>query len=359
MPVGRQTAVYLAQAVSAQFNEAQRLMMARIARNLKAGIDGPNWAVEKAAQMAAYQVQMRDLVAQLQQTAQSGVRTAMEQAYEKGGLAAVTDLSRLGIEATAPQVARVGGLAAVEKVVAATMGKLNATGPRILRSTMGVYQSTVAAGVNQVLLGTQTRIQAAQGVLDDFAQSGVTGFVDSAGRGWNLASYAEMAVRTGTMNAAVAGHVDTLVANDVTLGIISADGSPCEICVDWEGEIVSLDGSDDNYPSLDDAIADGLFHPNCEHTCDAYQEGVTQAPPAKSDAVVADQAQTYQASQQQRYLERQVRASKNMLAVALDDDAASTAAARIATYQGKLRDLVSSNDDLTRQYAREQIGKAH
>ena len=225
MPVGRTTAELLARTVADQVAEGERLMLARIARNLAKGIEGPHWAQQKLAELRGFQAENRALVADLRTDLQSGVRTTMADAYKLGGAAAVRDVKRL-ISQPETAVGTPAGLRAVEKVSLDVLGKLDATMPRILRVTNDVYKQAVAAGVDQVLLGTQTRIQATQSVLDSLAQRGITGFVDKSGRGWDLTNYAEMAVRAGTMNAAVAGHVDTMQENGLDLVIVSSDGSP-------------------------------------------------------------------------------------------------------------------------------------
>jgi hypothetical protein len=366
MPVSRRTAEYLAREVVAAFEEAERLMLARIARNLAKGINGsgPHWYEQKLAEMQAYEAQARRLIDDLRKQAETGLHTALTKAYERGGMEAVMEI---GVGARS--VESVSALAAIERIVAETMLTLDATSTRILRATMDLYRdatsagsaagrAAVRAGVEQVLLGAQTRLQATQSVLDRFAAKGIVGFIDKAGRGWNLASYTEMATRAGTMNAAVAGHVDTLQANGLDLVIVSADGSPCELCQSWEGEVLSSSGNDPAYPSLDEATADGLFHPNCLHTVSLYQEGVTRDYPQKTASDRAAEAQRYADNQKLRYIERQIRASKRLEAVAIDDAAKAKAAARVSVYQAKAREHVRTTTAV-RQYAREQVGKAH
>ncbi|MEN6426112.1 MAG: phage minor capsid protein [Phycisphaerales bacterium] len=357
VPVSRKTAESLARNTAELYVEAERIMLERIARNLAKGIDAPLWAERKLASLQAYEAQTRHLIRDLQMQARTGVETALTQAYDRGGLAAVADLKPILGKGNEP-VQPLPGIKAVESIAAETMGKLDATGQRILVTTRALYRESVSAGTNQVLLGTQTRLQATQTVLDDFAKKGITGFIDAAGRAWNLTSYAEMAVRAGTMNAAVAGHMDTLVANDLDLVIVSADGSPCPDCQPWEGEVLSISGDSDEYPALEEAEAAGLLHPGCLHDYSAYQEGITQPYPEKSEADLEAEAQRYKDNQQQRLIERNIRESKRMEAVALDPAAAQKAADRVAYYQAQAREHVA-NTSAVRQYAREQVGKAH
>lgn len=367
MPVSRRTAEQLARQVADYFADAQTKMLEHLARTIGADIHQSHWAELKAAQMRDYEVQMRQLIADLQREAATGVHTALTRAYDRGGLAAVADMKKMGTVGTHP-VEPLAQMRAVDKLTQATTGYLDATGQRILVSTTEAYRKAVAAGeearaaattrgVMNVTLGVQNRIQATQGVLDDFASSGVTGFIDAANRAWSLDSYAEMAVRAGTMNAAVEGHIDTLTENGVDLGIISEDGSPCPECEPWEGEIVSLDGNSDEYPSLDDALADGLMHPGCLHTVSAYQEGITQPYEAKTEEEVAQQAQDYRDNQTLRRYERDVRAAKREEVVALTPEAKAAAHSDVLAAQARIREHVDSTNAV-RQRAREQITKA-
>jgi hypothetical protein len=97
--------------------------------------------------------------------------------------------------------------------------------------------------------------------------------------------------------------------------------------------------------------------PNCRHTLSAYQEGITRPYPEKSAEEEAEEAQRYIDNQTLRDIERQIRASKRMEAVALDPAAANKAAARVKYYQSKAREHVASTDAV-RQYSREAVGKA-
>ena len=253
MPISRSTAEGLARAVADSYAEAERLMLVRIARNLKKGADSPDWATKKLAQMRAYKRQTEALIADLEKEAATGVETALTEAYKRGGLAALADIGS--------DVEPLAGLNAVETLTAEVMTNLTATSARILRVTQDAYRDAVAQGAKQVLLGTSTRLQGAQMVLDDLARKGITGFIDSAGRGFSLESYSEMAVRTGCMRASVQGHTDTLRDNGLDLVIVSATGSSCPLCVDWEGQVLSISGETPWYATVEDAESAGWGHP--------------------------------------------------------------------------------------------------
>ena len=42
--------------------------------------------------------------------------------------------------------------------------------------------------------------------------------------------------------------------------------------MEWQGKILSSSGNNSDYPSLQEAMDGGLFHPNCRHAINALSE---------------------------------------------------------------------------------------
>jgi hypothetical protein len=251
--------------------------------------------------------------------------------------------------------------------------KLAATHLQVVRSAGDIYQHAVAAmSVPGVLAGIATRREATQKALDQLWRKGITGFVDKAGRSWNLASYVEMATRTTTAHAAIQAHLDQLGQQGMDLVMVSADGAPCPICRPWEGKILTtgsasgaqtieraseLDGSPVKVHidgSTSEAIAAGLFHPSCRHRFITYLPGLTA--PIES---AGDGAALYQAEQQQRGLERQARRLAVQQAGAVDPDAAKRYAAAYRTKRAEIKAHVDDHPGLRRKTERERIDLGH
>lgn len=353
MPVSPQYVENLSAVVVGLYQEAEQLLLARIGKAIAADMDAPDWAERKLLQIQLLQAQT---VAQLQ--ALSGrsaeeVAAAILKAYNRGTATAQADLaelirSGLGANVLPP------GLPAVEAMVTEAVGNLDATRPRILRSIPDVFRDVIARTSPQVLLGTQTRRAAAQSALDQFADRGVTGFIDRAGRNWALESYTEMSMRASTMNASVQGHTDRLQAAGQDLVIVSNAPQECSLCRPFEGKVLSLSGLPradgvEWVTTLADAKSRGLFHPSCRHSVGVYLPGVTKAP--KHTADVEGSA----ARERLRSLERSVRRWKRRELVALDDVAKAKASAKVRAYQAAIREHVGSTS-AKRQPARERLG---
>lgn len=154
-----------------------------------------------------------------------------------------------------------------------------------------------------------SRIQAAQKALDDLASQGITGFTDRAGRNWDLTSYVEMATRTAVSNAwddMQAGAMIRSGMDLVLVGTHSTEGS-CPHCLPWLGRELSLTGATAGYPTLNEAKATGFRHPNCR--CFWLPVGAGVMPEVTNPVAIEQAAVAYKASQEQRALERKVRAA--------------------------------------------------
>lgn len=358
MPASPALAENLAAATVEHYAEAERLLIVRMARYLGEGLDAPTWVEQKLLAVQLLQRQAQQVLARLERDGGASISEAVATAYNRGGAAAVADLAGLGVgrlEELAEPL-RVPGAQAVDRLVEDAVTTVQSTHLRILRRVVDGYREVVARTSAQVLLGTVTRRQAAQRALDEFAGRGVTGFVDARGRGWDLASYVEMAVRSATGRAAVDAHTDRLQALGQDLVIVSDAPQECVLCRPWEGKVLSLSGAPrvDGVRvagTLEQARAAGLMHPNCRHSTSVYLPGVTRTPRRTADPA-GDAAR-----QKLRYLERRVRSWKRLEAAALDDDGAARARAHIREFQAKIREHVETTS-AKRQPVRERAGAA-
>ena len=96
-------------------------------------------------------------------------------------------------------------------------------------------------------------------------KQGLVAFVVRSGKQWNMSSYVEMLARTTVMKIHNEAVKNEFVAHGEDLVIISNHLPTCEMCKPWNGRIVSLTGATKGYPTMTDAEAEGLFHPNCRH----------------------------------------------------------------------------------------------
>ena len=93
--------------------------------------------------------------------------------------------------------------------------------------------------------------------------------VYSDGSKHNIKDYSEMLVATTIIDAEREATLEFVKNNPTDLVMVTVEGSSHPGCAIWEGFILSVSGSSNDYPSLDVALgADGLFHPRCAHSID-------------------------------------------------------------------------------------------
>jgi len=205
---------------------------------------------------------------------------------------------------------------------------------QILRQTDDSYRSIVAQVVQPATLGVSTRIQTARRALDKFAGEGITAFISKDGRRWDIQSYVSMATQTTLANAQREGRLANL---DGDLIIINAVPNPSPLCAPYKRKVLSISGKDTRYPSLQNARDHGLFHPQCRHSFTAYIPGLTKI-------TVPDESDNYDATQDLRYAERQVRKYQRRLAVADTPEQKQRANMKIAQWRDTAKEVANTND---------------
>lgn len=374
MPVDRTIAEDLAATLVDLYTAAETRLATQIGILLRADLSRPDWAERKLLQLGMLRRFAEQLVATLADDSLGVINALVTAAYTRGGEAALEELARLG-GARAGELAAVRsalpGSAAVQRLAWSLATRTQGTHVRIVRETADIYRGVVARTVaTGTLTGTETRVQTAQRAMDQLLGKGISGFTDRAGRDWELASYVEMAARTTTAQAAVQGHLDRLGDRGLDLVIVSNAPQECAQCRPWEGKVLAKDGPggrrtvevehaiDDGRMvrvqiagSVNEAVADGLMHPNCRHSLSAYLVGVTK-PITHTEDPRGDKDR-----QHLRMLERTVRAEKLLEAAAIDPAAKKEAGARVRAVQAMIRAHVETTS-VMRQPHREQIGVA-
>jgi len=401
MPADRMLAEDLVQALVTMYGGLEERLARGIAVRLASGMDSPDWAAQKLASLGELRRWAEAAIVRLNGPMQVEVAQALGAAFLRGGDEAIAELAR--VQSTHPEwlrlarvsapndrlriaIARRGaavadrlrdieralpGGHALARLATSLVTRLSGTHLPILRWVEDAYRSVVAEmAAPGVLAGLDTRRQASQRAWNRLLDRGITGFVDARGRGWNLASYVEMATRTSVAQAAVEGHLDRLGAAGLDIVMVSDAPQECERCRPWEGKLLTRGGSggrrsvviDDPLSadrtvtvevagSVDEAVAAGLMHPNCRHSLNAYIHGVTRVPTNTQDP------EGDAARQRLRALERRVRRLKVRQAGALTPKSSREIGTEIRAAQAAIREHVKATEYLgiRRKPERERI----
>ena len=245
---------------------------------------------------------------------------------------------------------------------------LEGTALQIVRASNDLYRDIAVQAMEKNFKETDifTRRKLSQDMLDDFAQKGLQAITYSNGRKVSIEAYSEMLGRTMSGHAAVQASLNRYAEHGYDLVRVSAHFRACPLCVPWEGQVLSQSGQEPGYPSLDEAISAGLFHPNCAHDISAYIPGLS---PEELDVRVSPEEQklidkhgyrkaqeiAYKAQAQQRYIERQIRSWKRREMTALDSATKAKAHRKVLDWQKAQRNHLAKNPFLPRKYEREAV----
>lgn len=348
------------------YRRAEATLVERTARYIEQGLQTPTWRVDALRRAQALNAEATAVLAKANAEAAALARQLTADLYAQGNRQV---LANLGPALSAFDAASLNRRASVQAIASEVSGLMDAASSQLLRRTDDVYRQVVARAVEATTARALPLREAAQEAMDDLLAKGYEGFTDAAGRNWRIGDYVEMAARTGLAKAEIRGHEDTIKAAGLDLVVVQPGPRACEICDMWARAILSLSGQSgvlivenlatgepmevDVEATLEDARTDGFQHPNCRCAIAAYVPGVTDR--SAIERPPWDQ-QGYEAQQQQRALERQVRAAKLDQARALSPEARAQAAARVERAQAALAQHLEANPALKPQPARTGLG---
>lgn len=258
---------------------------------------------------------------------------------------------------------------AVEATAVETAGVIASQHQTILRTVQDRYREAAQTSLTRALVSGESNLQTVQAMLNRMADKGLTGFIDRAGRSWDMGTYADMAIRTGRMRALNQGHMDGWQHAGVELVRVSQHPASHPWCYPYQGELLAISGPAGPRTLTDrvtgkqitvtavatfqEALAAGYHHPNCRHSEGAYIPGFTSHQPEKVDE--AENERQYEALQRQRQIERHIRQWKKREAVALTPQEKAYARRKVRAWQSAQREHVDRHKFLSRRYEREKL----
>jgi hypothetical protein len=233
------------------------------------------------------------------------------------------------------------------------------------RQMEDVYRQVIYKASHYTAAGVKTIDQAVDMATKDFLDRGIDCITYADGRRVNIASYAEMALRTVSQRATFLGEGKKRDEWGVYTVVMSAHANCSPWCLPYQGTVMIDDvytsltaersaqmSKDTGYVLLSTAFRNNAFHPACRHTLATFFPGVSVLP-VKPEPEKA--AATYEAEQRQRYMERQIRQYKRREVGSLDPGNQAKASSKVNEWQGRLQQHMDEHDDLRRDKRREAI----
>lgn len=171
----------------------------------------------------------------------------------------------------------------LDELLKATKKDMEKAEHAMLRKTNDQYRKIIFDSQVYANTGAGTLKQAVDMASRDFLRAGINCVEYKGGRLVNIASYAEMAIRTANQRAVLISEGDIRQQHGWHLVRISRYGGCSETCLPWQGRVyvddvysggTKAEAKDTGYPLLSEAIAGGLFHPNCKHRATTFFQGM-------------------------------------------------------------------------------------
>ena len=202
-----------------------------------------------------------------------------------------------------------------------------------------IFQSQVAASS-----GAITYDKAVDMATSDFLKKGINCITYSNGAVHNIASYADMAVRTASKRAYLMGEGQKRQEWGISTVILNKRFNACPLCMPFEGKVLIDDvwsggsAKDGPYPLMSSAMAAGLYHPNCKDKHSTYFEGISPKPESRyyEEKPVIKERQLIE--NKLNHAKRQTKSYNRLAKNSLDDENQETYRARATEWRDKVKE---------------------
>lgn len=336
----------------------RRTLWRHLKEQKKAGFEWEQWQLTMLRGLERYRRANRAIVGQYSREVEKVIAEVLGDSFRKGKSRVDAVLAAVDKDVKVPGPRFFGinekKLQALQRSVTDDMEEAQHA---VLRKMDDVYRQTVFKAQVHMDAGAATLDRAVDMATKDFLDQGIRCIEYNDGRRVNVASYAEMVLRTASQRAAFLGEGQKRNEWGIYTIFVSAHATACDLCLPWQSKVLIDDvysGGQDTgeHPLLSEAMTAGLLHPNCRHTLATYFPGVTKLPEPVDEETARKQ---YEAEQKQRYLERQVRRWKRHAAGSLDAENREKAAEKVKEWQAELRKHLKENPQLRRDYRRERL----
>ena len=331
------------------------------------GINWTQWQAEMLAGLSQYRAENQDVLKDYMGRINAELDAAIREAYATGeseqeiellkaikqGYNAPKDGSKVKMQGSFFR----SNQKKLNALVKSTTDDMKKAETALLRMTDDVYRKTLFKAQMFYNTGAGSMWQCVDMATKDFRAAGINCVQYKNGARVNIASYAEMALRTANKRANLMGQAQTREKWGIHTVKVNYRGIACPICLQYLGQVYIDDvygggtyeeSVQTGYPLLSTAVAGGLFHPNCKDACSTYYEGINRPPERPTPEQEEEIKRKYNLEQEQRYYERNYKKNMRMGNGCLDQQEAGKYFARASQYKKKLIELCENNPDVLR-----------
>lgn len=199
----------------------------------------------------------------------------------------------------------------------------------ILRYTNDQYRKVIHQAQVYANTGAGTVQQAVDMATKDFLSKGINNIEYANGAMVNIASYAEMAIRTANKRAYLQGEGTKRAEWGVHTVLVPNRGGGCPYCIKFQGKVfiddvwsggIEAESKETGYPLLSSAIKQKLFHPNCKDTTVTYFPGISTKPIPPTREQLEIKKQNYMKQQKLNYIENNIKKYSRLELGSIDNE---------------------------------------
>ena len=344
----------------------QRTMKRHIGDEHQENINWSQWQAEMLNGLAQYKEENADMLKGYFSTINDEIDAAIRQAYATGESeqeASILKAIKEGYKADKTgkgTAAMQGAFFAVNSrklnsLIKATQDDFKKAEHSILRRTEDIYRQTIFKTQMHYNTGAKSLWQAVDMAAKDFLAAGINSIEYKNGARVNIASYAEMALRTANKRANLAGAGDKRTEYGIYTVLTTHHNGACPRCIPYQGRVFIDDvyqnppNSESGYPRLSEAVSGGFLHPNCKDGVGTYYDGITEVPPRPTEAEVEEANRIYNLTQRQRECERNIRRYTRLSLGMQDYNNAAKYSAKADQWKAEYNKLIRDNKDVLRR----------
>lgn len=212
-----------------------------------------------------------------------------------------------------------------------------------LRMLDDQYRRVISKAVMFSNHGVVSPTKAIDMATKDFLNAGINCIEYKNGRRVNIADYCDMAVRTANTRAQLIGEGQFREEIGEHLVRPTKHNTSCEKCARWEGRVLIDDvysgGSkkDGKYPLLSEAMAQGFFHPRCEHSLPTYYKEMEDM---EFDENGPTERTLQQYQENLNWINNNIHRCERLITGSLDDDNIQKYKNQKVLYEKKKKDIL-------------------
>ena len=346
--------------ISEAFQKIEEIMIASMSRNLKRHLkteldEGMNYSMWQAEQLAAltnFRKNNEKQFGEYFSTINGQIETILKMAHQSGAMDQETRILNAikngwKVSSLPTSDALQGSFFKINErklnaLIEATTNDMKKAETAMLRMANDEYRKAIYNAEVYYNTGAGTLSQCVDMATKDFLSRGITCVEYANGARVGIDSYANMALRTSQTRAYLQGEATKRDEWGVSTVIVNKRGVACPRCLQWVGKVFYDDvwGSapiptDGKYPRMSEAIAGGLYHPNCKDVHTTYFEGINTPPEPMTEAEKKEAARVYNLEQEQRYNERQIRKYKRLSDGSVDPENQERYQKKLKAWQAK------------------------